>query len=296
MLSHTLAWPSGFFFAHSTSTFTLLVSTLSHSHPVASSTIPHYIHPFFGTTVQALFNALLVHTTSILHKVIPFLSPAHYPHINSTVWPLSLKTYLMAIINATPDSSSAPSTSASALAEVYAAVEGGADIIDVGGYSTRPGASPVSHEEKLAHVIQGIRQICESGYILPILVDTFHPAVVHAAVEAGAGEGDREGAALLGEMARVASELRVPIVMMHFWGAHHAGSNQEYTHPGGVLHGQHELGKQVDEVLRCRVRRCHMVVDPGFGFSKTIDGNVELLARMRELTAQSKRDRNHWRD
>ena len=212
----------------------------------------------------------------------------------------------MAIINATPDSfsSSAPSTSASALAEANAAVEGGADIIDVGGYSTRPGASHVSPEEELARVIPVIRQIRESGYILPISVDTFRPAVLRAAVEAGANclndvtalageESDGEGAASPGEMARVASELRVPIVMMHSRGAHRAGSNQKYTHPGGVLNGvQHELGKQIDDALRWGVRRWHMVVDPGFGFSKTMDGNVELLARMGELTAQSKRDRN----
>lgn len=257
------------------------------------SIIPNYIHPIFRTTISALFDTLLASKPSTLHKVIPFPSPPRFPAISSIIWPLSLKTYLMATINATPDSfsSSSPSTTASAIDEALAAAADGADIIDVGGYSTRPGATPVSLEEELNRVVPVIRKIRENGITLPISVDTFRPAVLRAAVDAGAnclndvtalaGEGNDASS----EMAMVVRELGVPIVMMHSRGAHRAGESKEYGEPG-ILNGvQHELGKNIDLALRGGLHRWNMLVDPGFGFSKTMEDNLELLGRFRELTA-----------
>jgi dihydroneopterin aldolase / 2-amino-4-hydroxy-6-hydroxymethyldihydropteridine diphosphokinase / dihydropteroate synthase len=254
------------------------------------SIMPDYIHPSLGTTVRALFNTLPSTNEPTLQKVIPFPSPRHRD-ITSTLWPLSLKTYLMATINATPDSfSSAPSTTASAVDEALAAAADGADIIDVGGYSTRPGATPVSAEEELKRVVPVVRKIRDNGIKIPISVDTFRPTVLRAAVDAGANclndvtaltgeQGDAPG-----EMARVAREFGIPVVMMHSRGAHRAGENKEYGESGVLVGVQQELGKSIDHALRSGIRRWNVLVDPGFGFSKTTDGNLELLSRFRELT------------
>ena len=255
--------------------------------------MPDYIHPFFRTTIGALFKGLLASNPSTLNMVLPFPSPPHYPNIPSTLWPLSLKTYLMATINATPDSfsSSTPSTTASAIDEALAAAADGADIIDVGGYSTRPGATPVSPEDELNRIVPVVREIRQNGITLPISVDTFRPAVLRAAVDAGANclndvmalAGDDTGTP--GGMAAVVRELGIPVVMMHSRGAHRAGECKDYGE-SGILNGvQRELGKNIDLALKGGIRRWNMLVDPGFGFSKTTDGNLELLGRFRELTA-----------
>ncbi|KAF8510154.1 Dihydropteroate synthase-like protein [Gautieria morchelliformis] len=260
--------------------------------------MPDYIHPFLGTTVSALFNALPSANQPTLQKVLPFPSPRHRD-ITSTLWPLSLKTYLMATINATPDSfSSAPNTTASAVDEALAAAADGADIIDVGGYSTRPGATAVSPEEELKRVVPVVRKIRDNGIKIPISVDTFRPTVLRAAVDAGANclndvtalTGDQGDAPA--EMALMAREFGIPIVMMHSRGAHRAGEDKEYGESGVLVGVQQELGKNVNYALRSGVRRWNVLVDPGFGFSKTTGGNLGLLSRFRELTAPSS-DRLH---
>ncbi|KAF8576275.1 Dihydropteroate synthase [Ramaria rubella] len=254
--------------------------------------IPEYTHPLLKTTIRNLFKAHTSSQPSTLRKVIPFPCPPQQPQMRTILWPLSKKTYIMATINASPDSfsSSAANTPTSTVADAIVAASSGADIIDVGGYSTRPGATAVSTEEELKRVIPVIRRIREHTP-LPISVDTFRPAVLRAAVEAGANclndvtalTGDGTGKP--GEMALAARELGVPVVMMHSRGAHSAGENKEYGERG-VLDGvQHELGKSVQHALRCGLRRWNLIVDPGFGFSKTTDGNLELLRRLGELTA-----------
>ena len=199
----------------------------------------------------------------------------------------------MATINTTPDSfSSTPSTPTSAVAQALAAAAAGADIIDIGGYSTRPGATRVSLEDELQRVVPVVRQMRVHGITLPISVDTFRPAVLRAAVAAGANCLN-DVTALAGDddetrgMAVAARGLGVPVVLMHSRGAHRAGEDSEYGACGVLTGVRRELGARVGDALRGGLRRWHVMVDPGFGFSKTTDGNVKLLRGLADLTAPS---------
>lgn len=264
--------------------------------------IPDFIHPRLNRAVRDLYEKLMESCSSTLTKVLPFPSPPNTP-INPIIWPLAHKTYLMAVINATPDSFSSdqPSTVESAIEEGVSAAENGADIIDVGGYSTRPGATLVSPEEETNRVVPVIRGLRQSGLTLPISVDTFRPTVLQAAVAAGANclndvtalSGDESDNGETGDASRsqqmkvTARELGVPIVMMHSRGALNASRYKNYD-PHGVVSGvKEELGLKVENALRFGIRRWNLIVDPGFGFSKTTDGNLELLRRLRDISSPS---------
>ncbi|KAF8892990.1 Dihydropteroate synthase-like protein [Infundibulicybe gibba] len=207
--------------------------------------IPDYIHPILAKPIHDLFTAVSQQDTP-LRKVIPFPkyplpapTPSHRVAPTLTYWshpPFSTddraqqprRTRLMATLNTTPDSFSdgaTHNTPATALAYACAAVNSGASIIDVGGYSTRPGAAFVSVEEELARVIPVIEAVRGSGDT-PISVDTFRHEVAGAAVLAGAncindvyafagpGYPNVDLAAMDG-MKRVARDLGVPVVLMH---------------------------------------------------------------------------------
>jgi dihydroneopterin aldolase / 2-amino-4-hydroxy-6-hydroxymethyldihydropteridine diphosphokinase / dihydropteroate synthase len=191
----------------------------------------------------------------------------------------------MATLNATPDSFSDGGLHYSisdALAYAHQAVREGADMIDIGGYSTRPGASNVDVAEEIRRVVPLIREIRREGIVLPISVDTFRAEVAEQAVLAGANsindvtafQGDAE-------MLDTAKRLGVPVVMMHSRGL--ADQNKEYAK--GVMNTvREELGLKVRRALRNGVRRWNVVVDPGIGFSKTVEGNLELIRDLREFT------------
>ncbi|KIJ54583.1 hypothetical protein M422DRAFT_106865, partial [Sphaerobolus stellatus SS14] len=255
--------------------------------------IPDYMHPSLKQTVEQLFDTLLATFIPSLVKVLPFPPPPNHRHIKPVLWPLSIKTYIMATVNTTPDSfSSAPSTEESAIQEGLAAVEAGADIIDIGGYSTRPGAELVSPEVEMERVVPVVRALRERGVTLPISIDTFRASVLRAAVEAGAnclndvtalsGEGEEEEE----NMSLVAEDLGIPVIMMHSRGAHNVTLDNNYDAQGGVVNGvRQELGSRIMHALQVGMRRWNLIVDPGFGFSKTVEGNFELLRRFGEITA-----------
>ena len=226
----------------------------------------------------------------------------------------------MATLNSTPDSFSDGSLHNSLPAAVsYAtsSVAAGADIIDIGGYSTRPGAAYVSPEEEISRVVPIIQALRNQQQQQPgttttttklkdalISVDTFRADVAKAAVLAGAncindvyaftGPGyplTEASADHLLSMRRVARELAVPVVLMHSRGD--AGSNKDYsTYAGGagmaVLEGiRVELGDKVDAIVKGRngVRRWFVIVDGGVGFSKDAEGNLDLLRDASLITA-----------
>ncbi|GJJ16112.1 hypothetical protein Clacol_010391 [Clathrus columnatus] len=261
--------------------------------------IPEFTHPLLKETVRVMYRNLMDSNPSTLNKVLPFPSPRH-TSIGPILWPLAHKTYLMAAINATPDSFSLtkPSTKESAIEEGMLAVEHGADILDVGGYSTRPNATLVSAEEETNRVVPVIRGLRQSGLVLPISVDTFRPIVLRAAVEAGANclndvaalSGDESDTTEMDnnrceEMKTTVRELGIPIIMMHSRGALNASRHKNYG-PEGILQGvKNELGGKVTSALQSGIRRWNLIIDPGFGFSKTVDGNLELLRRFRDITS-----------
>jgi dihydropteroate synthase len=221
----------------------------------------------------------------------------------------------MATLNTTPDSFSdgaAHNTLPTALGYAQSAVVAGADILDVGGYSTRPGAPFISPEEEVSRVAPSIAAIRTAHPQLPISVDTFRPEVARAAISAGAncindvyaftGQGSypfpevsqtaHAPHGCISEMKKIARQFAVPIVLMHSRGD--AGTNKDYNAyqyagPGqAVLEGVRiELGAKVDLIVKGRggVRRWFVIVDPGVGFSKTVDGNLEVLRDAAAITA-----------
>lgn len=192
---------------------------------------------------------------------------------------------VMGIVNLTPDSFSDggryPRVDA-AVAWALALVDQGADLLDIGGESTRPGASAVSVEEELARVIPVIERL--AGVVqVPISIDTSKPQVMRAAVAAGAGIINdvfalrREGAL------DAVADLAVPVVLMHMQGE--PGDMQTSPSYDDVVADVH--GFLAQRIFACEmagIAKRRIVIDPGFGFGKTLDHNLALLAQLSRFT------------
>ena len=192
---------------------------------------------------------------------------------------------VMGIVNATPDSFSdggEHATVEAAIAHGLQLAEEGADILDIGGESTRPGAQDVPVDEELGRVIPVIEALAKQ-ISLPISVDTSKPEVMRAAVAAGAGlindvyalrrEGALEAAAALG----------VPVVLMHMLGE--PRSMQEAPRYDDVVADVHRfLAERIFAAEMAGIAKKKIVVDPGFGFGKTIAHNLALLAQLQRFT------------
>ena len=191
------------------------------------------------------------------------------------------RTRVMGIVNVTPDSFSDGGDHASTDAAVAHALKlaaEGADLLDVGGESTRPGAQEVPLEEELRRVVPVIERLArQTG--LPISVDTCKPEVMRAAVQAGAGMINdvcalrREGAL------DTAAALGVPVVLMHMLGE--PRSMQEDPRYDDVVAQVHRfLAERIFAAELAGIPKKNLVADPGFGFGKTTVHNLELLARL----------------
>ena len=188
---------------------------------------------------------------------------------------------VMGIVNVTPDSFSdggAHFDAGAAVAHGLRLAEEGADVLDVGGESTRPGAGEVSLEEELRRVVPVIERLARET-TLPISVDTSKPEVMRAAVAAGAGMVNdvyalrREGAL------DAAATLGVPVVLVHMLGE--PRSMQEAPEYDDVVGEVHRfLAERIFAAEMAGIARKHVVVDPGFGFGKTTAHNLQLLAQL----------------
>src|SRR5690606_33691112 len=192
---------------------------------------------------------------------------------------------VMGIVNVTPDSFSdggEHATTDAAVAHGLKLAGEGADILDVGGESTRPGADEVPLEEELRRVVPVIERLAR-GTTLPISIDTSKPEVMRAAVAAGAGMINdvyalrREGAL------DAAAELGVPVVLMHMLGE--PRSMQDAPHYDDVVGDVHRfLAERIFAAEMAGIDRKRIVVDPGFGFGKNRDHNLALLAQLERFT------------
>ncbi len=192
---------------------------------------------------------------------------------------------VMGIVNVTPDSFSdggAHFDAEAAVAHGLQLAEEGADILDIGGESTRPGAAEVSIEEELRRTIPVIEALVQRVSI-PIGIDTSKPDVMRAAVAAGAGMINdvyglrREGA--LG----AAAELGVPVVLMHM--QDEPRSMQAAPHYDDVVGEVHRfLAERIFAAEMAGIAKSNIVVDPGFGFGKTRQHNLQLLAQLQRFT------------
>lgn len=190
----------------------------------------------------------------------------------------------MGVLNVTPDSFSDGGRFVDVAAAVSAAERmraAGADIIDVGGESTRPGAAPVGAQEEIDRVLPLIERLAAESAV-PISIDTSKPEVMRAAVGAGAGLINdvwalrREGALA------TAAELGVPVCLMHMQGE--PGSMQaDPQYADVVAEVQRFLADRVFTCELAGIPRARLLVDPGFGFGKTLQHNVELMSALSAL-------------
>ncbi len=191
---------------------------------------------------------------------------------------------VMGIVNVTPDSFSdggAHDDVDAAVAHALRLAREGADILDIGGESTRPGATPVTVEEELRRTIPVIAALAHAT-ALPISIDTSRPEVMRAAVAAGAGMvNDVRG--LRGDGALdAAAALGVPVVLMHMHGA--PGDMQDAPDYDDVVGEVHRfLAERLFAAEMAGIPKSRIVVDPGFGFGKTRAHNLALLAQLRRF-------------
>lgn len=191
------------------------------------------------------------------------------------------RAQVMGIVNVTPDSFSdggQHDQSDAAVAHGLRLVGEGADLLDIGGESTRPGAAEVSVEEEIRRVVPVIEQLVARTSV-PISIDTSKPEVMRAAVAAGAGMindvyGLRRDGAL-----ETAAELRVPVVLMHMQGE--PRSMQEAPHYDDVVGDVHRfLTERIFAAEMAGIEKKRIVIDPGFGFGKNTQHNLALLAQL----------------
>ena len=191
---------------------------------------------------------------------------------------------VMGIVNVTPDSFSdggAHDMPEAAIVHALRLVEQGADLLDIGGESTRPGAEAVSLEEELRRVIPVIEQLAKQTP-LPISIDTSKPEVMRAAVAAGAGMINdvyalrREGAL------DAAAALGVPVVLMHMQGE--PRSMQQAPDYDDVVGDVHRfLTERLFAAEMSGIAKKNLLVDPGFGFGKNTGHNLQLLAQLQRF-------------
>ncbi|HEX7676883.1 MAG TPA: dihydropteroate synthase [Thermoanaerobaculia bacterium] len=194
---------------------------------------------------------------------------------------------VMGILNITPDSFSDGGVHFDQSKAVHAALqmeEDGAAIIDIGGESTRPGAEPLAAQVEIDRVLPVIEQIRRRSAV-PISIDTRKAAVAEEAIGAGADlVNDVSAMRYSAGMAGVVAKSGVPVILMHMRGEP-ATMQQFAVYDDVVADVARELSSMIDDAVAAGVDREKILIDPGIGFAKTFDQNLELLARAHELTA-----------
>jgi dihydropteroate synthase/2-amino-4-hydroxy-6-hydroxymethyldihydropteridine diphosphokinase len=207
------------------------------------------------------------------------------------------KTYVMGILNVTPDSFSGDGLIEdegwveSAVRQGQAFAAAGADVLDVGGESTRPGSRPVSEEEEMRRAVPAIHAL-RRAVAVPISVDTYRSSVALAALEAGADWiNDVWGLRMDDQLGRVASEANSPIVLMHNRSKPKDARQEERL--GGRYVGveyddliadiRRELMDSVSLARAAGIRDAQIILDPGIGFGKTVPQNIQLIRELRAI-------------
>ena len=215
-------------------------------------------------------------------QIIPKVAPMK---IRKKLFDFEKKTFLMGILNVTPDSFSDGGKYFEKDAALMHAKEliAKSDILDIGAESTRPGAQPIEQEEeirRLLPIIEGIRQIDDD---IPISVDTRNSKTARAVLDAGADMiNDVSGLSYDPSMADVISDYGVPVVLMHSENAINMQTTHEYKR-GVVDDVFFALAKKVDFALSCGIDKKNIILDVGIGFDKTYEENLELIRRMDEF-------------
>lgn len=209
------------------------------------------------------------------------------------------RTYVMGILNITPDSFSGDGLLQGedaiqvAVAQAQQFAADGADILDIGGESTRPGSTPVTEEEELARVIPVVAAV-KTAVSLPISIDTYRANVAKAALAAGATwVNDVWGLRMDPRLAQVVAQANCPVIVMHNRSRPKDVAQEERL--GGRYVGveyddliadiKRELGESIDLALQAGVREANIILDPGVGFGKTVAQNLQIVDQLDQFKA-----------
>ncbi|MBJ8453414.1 dihydropteroate synthase [Acinetobacter bereziniae] len=195
------------------------------------------------------------------------------------------KAHVMGILNVTPDSFSdggLHNQKDQAIAYARQMIDAGATVIDVGGESTRPGASTVAITEEIQRVIPVIAELAQ--YDVVISVDTSQPEVIREAVKVGAHIWNDVRALTRPNALQTAAELDIPVIIMHMRGEP-TTMNQLDQYQDVTLDVIKELQQRVDQAIQAGVKPENIMIDPGFGFAKNAQQNLKLLNEFYKLNA-----------
>ena len=196
------------------------------------------------------------------------------------------KTLIMGVLNITPDSFSDGGkyfSKNSAIKHALKLINEGSDIIDVGGESTRPGASPLKIEEELTRVIPVIKEIRKLSKNILISIDTYKSEVAKEAVKYGANIiNDISGLVMDDRMVHIAAELDVPVIIMHLKGTP-MDMQVNPTYENLISEITEFLRTQIQYALKNGVKKHNIIIDPGIGFGKTIEHNFKIIANLEKF-------------
>ena len=191
--------------------------------------------------------------------------------------------HVMGILNVTPDSFSdggKHNGKAQAIAHAQQMIADGATVIDVGGESTRPGASVVEVEEEIRRVVPVVKALAELDVVISI--DTSQPEVIQAAVAAGAHIWNDVRALTRPNALETAAKLNIPVIIMHMRGEPTTMNGLD-QYDNVTLDVMTELSQRVSDALKAGVKAENIMIDPGFGFAKNAKQNLKLLKEFHQL-------------
>ncbi len=195
------------------------------------------------------------------------------------------KPLIMGVLNVTPDSFSDGGkyfTHEKAMIKAQQMIEAGADMIDIGGESSKPGAATVSCEEELTRVIPIIKEIRKESDIC-LSIDTTKAQVMHEAVAAGASMINDISGFRSNESLALAVKLDVPLCIMHMQGNPETMQNKPFYSQNLIEELNQFFKQRIATLIAAGIKRQNLIIDPGFGFGKTVEHNMELVNRIAEF-------------
>ena len=218
-----------------------------------------------------------------LHKVPSLTSSLR---LRDQLLPVGKKTYVMGILNVTPDSFSDGGkylNAADAIHRLEVLIEGGADIIDVGGESTRPGAAPISAQEEIHRILPVLKAWNQEKRNAILSMDTSKSEVADVALQQGASLVN-DVTALRGdpEMGRVVARYQAGVVLMHMKGTPRT-MQKDPSYENIVSEIIRFFEQRMEEAISCGIQENSIILDPGIGFGKKLVHNLEILRSLREF-------------
>ena len=201
--------------------------------------------------------------------------------INGREFDFNKRTYFMGVLNVTPDSFSDGgrySVAEDALKQAFLLEEQGADVIDIGGESTRPGSPSVSIEEELSRVIPALKLISKESKV-PISIDSYKPAVIKEALNNGASIINDISGLTDPQIRQIAVKEQAPVIIMHMQGT--PQNMQKEPHYDDVVEEVKDFLKtQAEKVIAEGLDKSKVIIDPGIGFGKTLEHNLQILRNL----------------